>query len=52
MQPTVKILVYATGKGEALHCKVGTITPGWNMLRSVMVSAQCLVGLVQLKLDP
>ena len=52
MQPMVKILVYATGMGEALHCKVGTINPGWNMLRSVMVSAQCLVGLVQLKLDP
>lgn len=52
LQPMVKILVYATGTGEALHCKVGTINPGWNMLRSVMVSAQCLVGLVQLKLDP
>ena len=41
-KPTVKILVYATGKGEALHCKLGTLTPGWNVLRSVVVSAQCL----------
>ena len=52
LQPMVKILVYAASKGEAPHCKVGTITPGWNMLRSVMVSTQCLVGLVPLKLDP
>ena len=50
-KPTVKILVYATGKGEALHCKLGTLTPGWNVLRSVVVSAQCL-GLVWLKLGP